>query len=224
MIGRIQDNFVSFGPLAMNNEWHIVFKTDEAKNKLLLAGQLHVKGVVFWVRSADSDQFRVRVLWAPPYLPNEVITDNLAKSGKVISIHHELSVTKGVEGVRTGVRTVIMCGKKEDIPHVIIIVNDRTGEKYELLVTCTGRQPLCLRYREVGHYRRDCVTKYCRHHGVYGHSSEECSRPASYAGAMKGQDNEEPDAVDETEVEGGGGGASKRSEGGKRKRKGEWDR
>ena len=53
----------------------------------------------------------------------------------------------------------------------------------------------------MGHYRRDCVTKYCHHHGVYGHSSEECSRPTSYAGALKGQDNAEPEAVEETEVE-----------------------
>ena len=35
---------------AKNNEWHIVLKTEEAKNKLLSAGQLHVKGVMFWVR------------------------------------------------------------------------------------------------------------------------------------------------------------------------------
>ena len=50
VIGRIQDSIVSFGPLAKNNDWHIVLKTEEAKNKLLSAGQLHVKGLVFSVR------------------------------------------------------------------------------------------------------------------------------------------------------------------------------
>ena len=75
------------------------------------------------------------MLWTPPYLPNEVTTDNMARYGKVVSITHELSVTKGFEGVRTGVRTVIMLEKKEDIPPVIITVNDRTGDKYKLLVT-----------------------------------------------------------------------------------------
>ena len=56
VIGKIPDNVVSFGPLATNNEWHIVLKSEDAKNKLLSAGQLHVNGVVvFWVRSADSD-------------------------------------------------------------------------------------------------------------------------------------------------------------------------
>ena len=204
VIGKIPENVVSFGPLAKNNEWHIVLKSDEAKNKLLSAGQLLVKGAVFWVRSADSDQFRVRVLWAPPYLPNEVITSNLARSGKVVSISHELSVTKGFEGVRTGVRTVIMSGKKDDIPYVIIIVNDRTGDKYELLVTCTGRQPLCLRCRELGHFRRECVAPHCRFHGTYDHSSEECSTAKSYAGALtrKKQDKDEPEVADETEEEG----------------------
>ena len=56
VIGRIQDNVVSFGPLAKNNEWHIVLKSEEAKNKLLSAGQLLIKGVVF----GAVDQFRVR--------------------------------------------------------------------------------------------------------------------------------------------------------------------
>ena len=78
VIGRIQDNVVSFGPLAKNNEWHIALKTEEAKNnewhivlktekaknnewhialkteeaknKLLSAGQLHVNGVMFWAQ------------------------------------------------------------------------------------------------------------------------------------------------------------------------------
>ena len=150
VIGKIPENVVSFGPLAKNNEWHIVLKSDEAKNKLLSAGQLLVKGAVFWVRSADSDQFRVRVLWAPPYLPNEV------------------------------------------------------RDKYELLVTCTGRQPLCLRCRELGHFRRECVAPHCRFHGTYDHSSEECSTAKSYAGALtrKKQDKDEPEVADETEEEG----------------------
>ena len=84
--------------------------------------------------------------------------------------------------------------KKEDLPHVIIIVNEL------LLVTCTGKKLLCLRCRQVRHYRRECVTSYCRHHGTY-HSTEECSTATSYAGALKGQDKDEPEAVDETEVE-----------------------
>ena len=47
LIERIPDNVVHFGQLATNNEWHIVLKTEEANNKLLSAGQLYVKGVVF---------------------------------------------------------------------------------------------------------------------------------------------------------------------------------
>ena len=81
VIGRIQDNVVSFGPLAKNNEWHIVLKSEEAKNKLLSAGQLLVMGAVFWERSADSDQFKVRVLWAPPYLPKGPFTQGGILSG-----------------------------------------------------------------------------------------------------------------------------------------------
>ena len=80
---------LSFGSLSRNNEWFLCCKTDAAKDLLLASGQLLVKKFLFRVRSADRDQFKVRIHWAPPYLPYEVITSFLSKYGKVHAINFE---------------------------------------------------------------------------------------------------------------------------------------
>ena len=181
--GPIKEHVLSFGPLSRNNEWYLCLRSDAAKDRLLSAGQCAVKGFVFKIRSADRSQFKVRVHWATPFLPNDTITDFLGKYGKVHAISFEKSVSKGYEGVATGVRTVIMSGNKNEIPHIITLVDG--NERSELLVTVTGRQPLCLRCRLVGHFRRECSTPFCRHHGEYGHTTEQCSAAGSYASALR---------------------------------------
>ena len=181
--GPIKEHVLSFGPLSKNNEWYLCLRTDAAKDRLLSAGQCAVIGFVFKIRSADRAQFKVRVHWATPFLPNEMITGFLAKYGKVHAISFEQSVSKGYEGVATGVRTVIMSGNKNEIPHIITLVDG--NERSELLVTVTGRQPLCLRCRLVGHFRWECSTPFCRYHGEYGHTTEQCSAASSYASALR---------------------------------------
>ena len=85
--------------------------------------------------------------------------------------------------MRTGVWSVVMSGRKQDIPHIISLMYE--NEKSELLVTIAGRQPLCLRCRQEGHYRRECSTPFCRHCSQYGHLSETCAAAGSYASALR---------------------------------------
>ena len=75
----------------------------------------------------------------------------------------------------TGVRSVVMTGNPKDVPHVMTVCHPKTNQAYEFLLTIRGRKPLCLRCRHEGHYRRDCFTPFCRHHGEYGHTTESCS-------------------------------------------------
>ena len=56
-----------------------------------------------------------RIHWAPPYLPDKVITNLLSKYGKVHAINFETSTSKGFKGVRY----VVMSGGKHEIPHMI---------------------------------------------------------------------------------------------------------
>ncbi|KAI0232164.1 hypothetical protein LSAT2_017484, partial [Lamellibrachia satsuma] len=116
---------------------------------------------------------------------------------------YEKSVCKGFEGVATGVRTLIMSGNRQELPHIMTMW-DGEGQKSELLVTVTGRRPLCLRCRQEGHFRRECFTPHCRHHGEYGHSTESCAAAGSYASALKERETMEAEDYNvEEEREGG---------------------
>ncbi|KAI0232163.1 hypothetical protein LSAT2_017482 [Lamellibrachia satsuma] len=139
------------------------------------------------IEDRPTDQFKVRVHWAPPFLPNDTITNFLGRYGKVHSITYEKSLSKSFEGVATGVRTLIMSGNRQELPH-IMTTWDEDGNRSELLITVTGRQPLCLRCRQVGHLLRECFPSYCRHHGEYGHSTETCAAAGSYASVLKERD------------------------------------
>ena len=113
---------------------------------MLNAGPVKASGHTFRIRSADRSQFKVRVHWAPPFVPNEAITNILTKH-LIHGISFEKSVSKGFEGVATGVRGLVMSGCKTDIPHIITSCNSKTGESFEMLCTITGRKPICLKCR-----------------------------------------------------------------------------
>ena len=152
---------------------------------MLLAGTVIAKGVSFRVRSADKTQFVVRVHWAPPFVPTGVITNFLDGYGTVVSVAFDKCTSKGFEGVAMGVRSVVMTGNPKDVPHVMTVCHPKTNQAYEFLLTIRERKPLRLRCRHEGHYRRDCFTPFCRHHGEYGHTTESCSAAKSYAPAAR---------------------------------------
>ena len=104
----------------------------------------------------------------------------------VENVQYEMSTEEGFTNVATGIRLVTMVGDKKKIPHLVTIKKPINGQEYELLVTVPGRPPLCLRCKLTGHFRRACHTPFCRHHNVYGHTTESCAlKKASYANVAK---------------------------------------
>ena len=65
----LKSHVSSFGPLARNSEWCLTLKSDAAKDLVMSAGSLKVRGGKFHVRSADKTQFAARVHWAPAFIP-----------------------------------------------------------------------------------------------------------------------------------------------------------
>ena len=149
----LKKHVASFGPLARNSEWCLTLKSDAAKDLVMSAGTLKVRGCTFYVRSADKTQFAARVHWAPAFIPNAAIAKVLEESCKVQSIVMETSTCKGFEGIPTGICRLVLAGNKDEIPHVFNIVNTKTSERFELLVTISGRSPMCFKCKQTGHYR-----------------------------------------------------------------------
>ena len=118
-------------------------------------------------------------------MPNEAIDMSLGQYDTVVTSANEQSTVAGFEGVATSIRSVVMSDNRDQIPHLLQVADPVTAETYKLLCVITGRKPLCLKCKHVGHYRRNCTTPYCRHHDVYGHDSEGCSAAKSYAAATR---------------------------------------
>ena len=110
ILESVKDNVASFGPLARNSEWFLSLKSDAAKDRMMSAGSLKVRGCTFYVRSADKTQFSARVHWAPPFIPNAAIVKVLEETCKLQSITLERSTSKGFEGIPTGIRRLVLTG------------------------------------------------------------------------------------------------------------------
>ena len=109
---------------------------------------------VFHVRALVSPLTRVRVHWAPYYLPMGVIARQLARRGEVVATSWETGPKEGEYAIPTGVRVFTMKGVKvADVPRLITVAlgDEVGGDTAELLVTIPGRKPLC---RRVGHASR----------------------------------------------------------------------
>ena len=179
-------------------------KTNRGTRKANLtkgAGALKVRGCNFYVRSADKTQFAARVHWAPAFIPNAAIAKVLGESCKVQSIAMETSKRKGFEGIPTGIHRLVLTGVKDEIPHVFTIVNQKTEEKFELLITIPGRSPLCFKCKHTGHYQSECFTPYCRQCGVYGHSTEKCVMANSYSSALRGSSKQQASSTAEGSID-----------------------
>ena len=152
-------------------------KTNRGTRKANLTkgtGALKVRGCNFYVRSADKTQFAARVHWAPAFIPNAAIAKVLGESCKVQSIAMETSTCKGFEGIPTGIRQLVLTGVKDEILHVFTIVNPKTEEKFELLITIPGRSPLCFKCKHTGHYRSECFTPPQTMRGIWSFHREMC--------------------------------------------------
>ena len=65
-----------------------------------------------------------------------------AQYGTVVTSANEQSTVAGFEGVATGIRSVVMSGNRDQIPHLLQVADPVTAETYKLLCVITGRKPL----------------------------------------------------------------------------------
>jgi hypothetical protein len=142
------------------------------------------------VRSMLGNFVRIRVHWAPYFIPQTVINAEIQKFCKVKQAEFEKSIAKGMEHVNTLIRAFhVETQSVGDIPHMIHVVYN--GVKYPLLLTVQGRPPLCLKCHRTGHIRRDCYTAYCRNCRDFGHDYGDCPQlpegKSTYASKLKQQ-------------------------------------
>uniref|UniRef100_A0A6B0V9T9 CCHC-type domain-containing protein n=1 Tax=Ixodes ricinus TaxID=34613 RepID=A0A6B0V9T9_IXORI len=183
----------TIGADQMSHVWLLNLRTDEAKKKLLEAGQLVIKGKPCLVVDPARHELRLKLHWVSFDVTGDTIRRAFAEYGDVKEVTSEkwrVPDFENAESTTRLVRMVLRDGVTLDrIPHQL-----RLGGG-TVLVVVPGRPPICLRCRTSGHIRRDCRVPRCTECRAFGHERTECSR--SYArAAARGTEG----AADTTEL------------------------
>ncbi|KAM7300575.1 uncharacterized protein ISCGN_016186 [Ixodes scapularis] len=197
--GVIQD-VGTIGAYQMSHVWLLNMRSDEAKKKLLEAGQLIIKEKTCLVIDPVRHELRVKLHWVSFDVTSDAIRRAFAEFGVVKEVTSEKWRVPGFEHAESTtrlVRLVLRDGVTLDrIPHQL-----RLGGG-NVLVVVPGRPPSCLRCYTTGHIRKDCRVPRCSECRAFGHVQADCTR--SYARAVgkgtDGGDNNEL-LMDEEEAE-----------------------
>ena len=130
----------------------------------------------------------------------DVVTAGFRQSGlQVVHAGFDNSVVKGMEHVKSGIRTVtVETDQPNNIPHLFNWFFD--GQSGRALVTMTGRDPICLKCNQVGHISARCDASYCRQCREYhaGNCRQRSWAATADAGRRRQQDPEEMDHEEES--------------------------
>ncbi|KAM7293241.1 hypothetical protein ISCGN_026371 [Ixodes scapularis] len=191
---------LSLGQFQMSHFWMATLASPAAAERLKAVKELNVKGKKCLIIDPNSKDVKIKLLWLPLYLEDKKIAEALAPCGTVRSVTREKWRVPGMENMETMNREVCLTlhdtATTENVPHLLKVAGS------QCLVVMTGRPPLCLRCKKVGHIRRQCRTPKCARCNRFGHESDECY--SSYATVLRGPFIE-PDAhsellIDITEV------------------------
>ncbi|KAG0416271.1 hypothetical protein HPB47_006563 [Ixodes persulcatus] len=160
------NDVAGFGAFQFNHVWMITLHNAAAKEKLLHAAVLNVKGKTCLVIDSNVSEKSFKVHWVPVCVPDEAEQKTFMSHGKVKSIVREKWRQPGFENVETKTQTVA-------IPHQINILG------MPALVSIPGHPPQCLWCKKVGHMRKQCRTPWCRTCRTYG--DEEDNSIQTYA-------------------------------------------
>ncbi|KAM7300635.1 uncharacterized protein ISCGN_016243 [Ixodes scapularis] len=177
--GVIQD-VGTIGAYQMSHVWLLNLRTDEAKKKLLEAGQLVIKEKKCLVIDPVRRELRIKLHWVSFGVTSDAIRRAFAEFGivkKETSEKWRVPDFEHAESTTRLVRLELRGGVTLDrIPHQL-----RLGGG-TVLVVVPGRPPICLRCRTTGHIRKDCRVPRCSECRAFGHEQADCTR--SYARAV----------------------------------------
>ncbi|KAM7307461.1 hypothetical protein ISCGN_011097 [Ixodes scapularis] len=183
---------LSLGQFQMSHVWMVTLVSSEAAEMLKAAKELTVKGKKCMVIDPNPKDVKLKLLWLPSYLEDKRIAGALSPFGTVRSVSREKWRVPGMENMETLNREVCLTfhdmTTSEDIPHLLRVAGIQS------LLVMSGRPPLCMRCKKVGHIRRQCRTPKCARCNRFGHESDECY--SSYAAVLRGSGTE-PDANQE---------------------------
>ena len=140
----------------MSKTWYLELKSREAADFLCALKVLDHSSFKASICPIEAQTVRVRVHWLPNYIRDSYVKVFLSAYCQPLTIrplHNEDDGVYTYNGVRE-VQCIMSEEQKSKIPHV---VRFESGES--MLITIQGRQPYCLKCRQIGHLRKDCTER-----------------------------------------------------------------
>lgn len=168
---------INLGPFQFNHVWMVTFRTEKEMQQLASQTEIKAKGRRCLVINPNQQEKEVRIHWMPPKAPDELLTRQFTRFGRVLRVVREGWRRPGLEHMTSTTRVVHIIPREPNsldaVPHQALINGN------PILIDVPGRPPMCLRCRQIGHIRRLCTTPWCRACRSFGHLQADCSQ--SYA-------------------------------------------
>ncbi|KAG0427764.1 hypothetical protein HPB47_025207 [Ixodes persulcatus] len=184
----------------MNHVWILRLHSLSAKQKLVDAKELTIKGGRCLVIDPANTAVKLKLHWVPYDVPNGQVKKELERYGKVSDITRDLFREKGFEAVESNTRTVRLTLKEgqtvDSLPHEIRV------DGCKVLVVFARTSPaLCLHCRRKGHIRRDCRVPRCTDCHRCGHEEEDCVKTYASMVRDRNADDQSDFIMDDAEAE-----------------------
>lgn len=197
-LGVLKD-VTGIGPFQMTHVWLIKLRTPEAKEVLVNAGGLEVKGRFCAVIDPVQQDITLKVHWVPFHVTGEALKRTFDHYGEVKEVRQEDWKVRGFEQAESTTRIVRMTLREDltpdALPHLFKIFGG------SVLVVVPGRAPICLRCRRKGHIRRDCRVPRCAQCREFGHEAQDCVRTYARVTGSKQPDDEGLELMEEEVTE-----------------------
>ena len=140
----------AIGPHKSNNIWHICFFDSEIAIYVLTFESFTVKSKLAQMNPLQEEMYKLRVHWAPYWVPNDAITQKLEAEN--IRVYNEYHETYPDTNIRTMVRVFIIAAESPaSVPYFISLEDGN-----EVFITMRNRAVICLRCRKTGHMSKQC--------------------------------------------------------------------
>ncbi|KAM7297632.1 hypothetical protein ISCGN_022783 [Ixodes scapularis] len=187
------------GVYQMNHVWLLKLRSPEAKEKLLSAGTIEVKGKCCLVIDPNRREIRVKIHWVAFDAPLDAIRRAFEPYGVFKEVVRDVWKINGLLNAESTTLTVVMTLRQDlsedSLPHQLRFFGGM------VLVVVPGRAPICLRCRCKGHVRRDCKTPRCTECRGFGHVDKDCAKTYAGAAAKNGGNDVNDMVMDEAEAE-----------------------
>ena len=157
------------GQMEKNRVWEVLFTTIEGRDRVAHLDILRIpNGTEIKVFPITGNIAHIKVFWVPLCVPNAMISQAISKEVgrrggniKFLSGQNQKVKDKRDNIMYESAMRIFKAevADKNIIPHIMTINIPGRDRPTRILITVAGREPMCLKCKQIGHHRSECQTQ-----------------------------------------------------------------